>query len=511
MRGVVMVVAAVASAVAVQQAQAQQTPVGEALPDEDIVREYDLCGTAGNGETVRLSDFDGTRNGGSYTVLAVATFFTGCSPGRFVAPVFAEFCAAQKLLYGDSFQCITSLKGSSACDSWSRRYHDIDGDTTNDDANIPLVVTDTTSALHYTLFNGNPQFALIDKNMVVRHMVDGAPAREAATIEGLAGMVGQLVGEDVAAAPVPEPISAGHTIEVGGDAGWVVRPGNAVYDPITANIGDTLVFAYNQYYHDVMLVNNENCDFSDGTLLDETGYLAFEITTAGTYTFACTRGDHCSTGNQQVTVTVAATEPGSQSGDVSSSSSSSSSSQDTSASCAPAFGLQNAVTVEFTNDEGLDNPRDLQFHPLNPNELWVANNDTDSITIIDTVAGTAVTRRDRAPYHYMERISSLAFDSRGYFATCQESENSYDEMMIPNWFMGPTLFHSDPADLINQLGEPGCDTSDPDRTCFFTHWDMLHESPLCMGITHDPETETPFGNSIDDGDAVSVVVGDPEL
>merc|ERR1711871_1096830 len=94
----------------------------------------------------------------------------------------------------------------------------------------------------------------------------------------------------------------------------------------------------------------------------------------------------------------------------------------------------------------------------------------------------------------MERISSLAFDSRGYFATCQESENSYDDMMIPNWFMGPTLFHSDPADLVNQLGEAGCDTSDPDRTCFFTHWDMLHESPLCMGITHDPETETPFGN-----------------
>merc|ERR1719424_408471 len=162
--------------------------------------------------------------------------------------------------------------------------------------------------------------------------------------------------------------------------------------------------------------------------------------------------------------------------------------------CAPAFGRSSADTVMATAEHGLAHPRDLQFHPLNPNELWVANNDTDSITIIDTVAGTAATRRDRAPYHYMERISSLAFDSRGYFATCQESENSYDGMMVPNWFMGPTLFHSEPTELINQLGEPGCDTTDPDRTCFFTHWDMLHESPLCMGITHDPETETPFGN-----------------
>ena len=478
---------------AVENAGAQQTPVGAALDADDIEREYDLCGSGGwSNPTVSLSDFDGSRNGGSYTVIAVATFFTGCSPGRFVAPVFAQFCAEQKLLHGDAFQCITSLKGSSSCSSWSRRYHDVDGDTSNDDANIPLVVTDTTSALHYTLFDGNPQFAIIDKNMVVRQLVVGTSATTATVVEGLAGFVAPLIAEEVAPAPAPAPppagpvgvvnpppLAAGQTIEVGGDAGWVVMPGNAVYEPITANIGDILLFGYNQYYHDVMLVDNEDCDFSAGTMLDETGHLEYEITAAGTYTFVCTRGDHCSGGNQQITVTVEDPEQvaGAQP-----------------QSCAPAFGLQNSVVVEFTNDEGLNNPRDLQFHPLNPNELWVANNDTDSITIIDTVAGTAATRRDRAPYHYMERISSLAFDSRGYFATCQESENSYDGMMIPNWFMGPTLFHSEPTELINQLGEPGCDTTDPDRTCFFTHWDMLHESPLCMGITHDPETETPFGN-----------------
>merc|ERR1712216_266662 len=50
------------------------------------------------------------------------------------------------------------------------------------------------------------------------------------------------------------------------------------------------------------------------------------------------------------------------------------------------------------------------------------------------------------------------------------------------------------SDLVNQLGEPECNTEDPDTTCFFTHWDMLHESPLCMGIAHDPEDRTPFGN-----------------
>ena len=69
-------------------------------------------------------------------------------------------------------------------------------------------------------------------------------------------------------------------------------------------------------------------------------------------------------------------------------------------------------------------------------------------------------------------------------------------MMVRNWFMGPSLFHSQESDLITQLGDrcSAADVADPDTTCFFTHYDMLHESPLCMGIAHDPETITPFGN-----------------
>jgi plastocyanin len=98
-------------------------------------------------------------------------------------------------------------------------------------------------------------------------------------------------------APVPE------TIVVGGSDGWIVKPGNAVYDDITVNAGDTISFEYNSYYHDVMLVDNQNCDFSAGVMLDESGSFDW-VAEAGTYTFACTRGAHCSSGNQQITVTV---------------------------------------------------------------------------------------------------------------------------------------------------------------------------------------------------------------
>eukprot|EP01052_Picozoa_sp_SAG31_P025264 SAG31_NODE_2205_length_6195_cov_4.592520_4_plen_169_part_00 len=51
----------------------------------------------------------------------------------------------------------------------------------------------------------------------------------------------------------------------------------------------------------------------------------------------------------------------------------------------------------------------------------------------------------------------------------------------------PTLSAFDLTNLVLRVSSRG-------HSCFFTHYDMLHESPLCMGIAHDPETVTPFGN-----------------
>ena len=163
--------------------------------------------------------------------------------------------------------------------------------------------------------------------------------------------------------------------------------------------------------------------------------------------------------------------------------------------CAPAAGLQQHVEIVASAAHGLRNPRDLQFNPAHPNMLWVANNDTDDLTIIDMGLGvsSAMTLRDRAPFHYMERISSLSFDSRGFFATCQESRNSYNDLMVPNDFMGPTLYDGSFSELVNSRAQP-CDVDDDSSTCYFTHIDMLHETPVCMGIAHDNEQVTPFGH-----------------
>merc|ERR1740117_2793514 len=81
----------------------------------------------------------------------------------------------------------------------------------------------------------------------------------------------------------------------------------------------------------------------------------------------------------------------------------------------------------------------------------------------------------------MASVSSVAFDGVGQLATCQESLNDYDNTMLPNFFMGPTLYDTR-IPRVNSRQEP-CAAGD-DR-CFLIHTDMLHEAPMCMGIAHD--------------------------
>lgn len=73
-------------------------------------------------------------------------------------------------------------------------------------------------------------------------------------------------------------------------------------------VGDSLVFTYGAGYHDVQIVDNTNCDFSSGTVVDTSGAYTYTVAAADAGTsiiFACSHSSHCANG-QQVTVNVAA-------------------------------------------------------------------------------------------------------------------------------------------------------------------------------------------------------------
>ena len=152
------------------------------------------------------------------------------------------------------------------------------------------------------------------------------------------------------------------------------------------------------------------------------------------------------------------------------------------------FGPGFDEVVIASSTDGLDEPRDLEFHPGigRSDELWVVNRADDSMVILHetgTPEQTSEERLDAYRNHFMEEVSAIAFgayhDEFDYqFGTAQESRNTYNGASNPNDFMGPALWPSslDHFAVENQNGENGL---------LGSHIDMLHESPLGMGIAHD--------------------------
>lgn len=145
-------------------------------------------------------------------------------------------------------------------------------------------------------------------------------------------------------------------------------------------------------------------------------------------------------------------------------------------------------SVTFTEianaDARLNKPRDLAFNTRRPDELWVVNWKDDSMVIItdaSTEGRTTERRKDSNANHFMEEPAAIAFGADettiglpGTFATCGESRNTYDGQADPNDFMGPVLWSSD-LTVFAKKNPYGLGS----------HLDMLHNTPLCMGIAHE--------------------------
>lgn len=131
-------------------------------------------------------------------------------------------------------------------------------------------------------------------------------------------------------------------------------------------------------------------------------------------------------------------------------------------------------------EEKLTDPRDLGFDP--DGNLWIANR-SDDRTFIVAAPGTDAQenerRKDGYAEHFMEETAALSFeDSEGAspdygneFGSCGESENTYNNTARKNDFMGPVLWSAD-LDIFAEKNPHGLGS----------HLDMLHQSPLCVGI-----------------------------
>lgn len=135
------------------------------------------------------------------------------------------------------------------------------------------------------------------------------------------------------------------------------------------------------------------------------------------------------------------------------------------------------LTTIGTSATGLARPTALAFNPDAPEQLWTVNQSINgTVMFVNPGPGQTVDRRiDSYSSHFMSHVSSLAFGARTFhggmtFATCQESNNGGND------FMGPTLWPAD-LDVYARVNQDG--------PLLGSHIDMLHQSPMCMGITHD--------------------------
>jgi hypothetical protein len=139
-------------------------------------------------------------------------------------------------------------------------------------------------------------------------------------------------------------------------------------------------------------------------------------------------------------------------------------------------------TIIGNSTKGVNQPRDLDFHPiLSRYELWVINKGTESSggsTVKFSNAGltgqTSKYQKDGNSYHFMSLPTGIAFSENENFAT---STGVYDANHDGgNPFTGPALWSSDPK--IYAITPPGGNGS---------HLDMLHQSPYCMGICNESD------------------------
>ncbi len=125
-------------------------------------------------------------------------------------------------------------------------------------------------------------------------------------------------------------------------------------------------------------------------------------------------------------------------------------------------------------DASLRRPVDLAFNPSIPTELWVLNQQDDSVVILQepgTPAMAFVRKKDPAAGHFMNNPPALAMGSVDEtwgqtFGTCGDHDNHDD-------FIGPALFPT--ASDVFAVQTPGG---------LGSHLDMLHSTRYCRGIAH---------------------------
>jgi hypothetical protein len=459
----------------------------------DIDKTYQVCHSidiTSDSNTFRIDDFRGL---GKVTVFA--NYYTGCNAGRRESGVFAH--VAQKYFdqYGDRTTFVQSVKGGGTCTQWAGVYQrDAQELFPNSDVTpreMPLSVNDENYEIRDDLFTtpfGHPSYLVLDGELRVRHKFIGPCCGyesyydcTAAIATSLDTQLSGYIDAILAESGIDE--NTGSNNNNGGDSNQDGTIGDSNSECVVSDFSDW-----------------SPCSVRCGTV-SGTQFRWRTILVQGNGEEACTSSTYPAVETRECQPeTVTCNDEGT---------------------CIPEFG--DSFSIQ-TVASGFDSPRDVAFHPTPGfhlgeysegrdfvpdigEEAWVVNGANHSVSIVASLGTdrqTTISRRDRGYYHYMINGTALAFngvsdsnrspdrDGHNYWSICNDNRNNYVDTKEANYFMGPTLYNSDPrnSNVVNRLGEE----CRPEEPCYFLHADMLHEAPACIGIAHDPEKVTAYGN-----------------
>jgi hypothetical protein len=168
---------------------------------------------------------------------------------------------------------------------------------------------------------------------------------------------------------------------------------------------------------------------------------------------------------------------------------------------APQLGGGNALLVPVYETGSEREATALAFNPERPEELWVLLREpyeglpctqqekegcsalAGRVAIVRGADGpepSAELKMDPNAWHFMRRPIAIAFGAEQSFATCHEFRTgNFEDSNVD--YIGPTLWSSDPGIFAKSQPPPADGSFEPNGS----HLDMLHETPLCMGIAHE--------------------------
>lgn len=132
------------------------------------------------------------------------------------------------------------------------------------------------------------------------------------------------------------------------------------------------------------------------------------------------------------------------------------------------------ISTILDSSDGLNGPRDAEFKPEKPGQLWVVNRtDHSAVVATDTATDSQSAQKYDGPNsrHFLAKPAALSFGEPGEMATAQQ-ENEQTQPDTPEDFMGVTLWQATLEDFDGGHA---------------SHLDMLHNSPLASGISWEGE------------------------